>query len=54
MLEQRLRVLACIALLENYRNILNERYDSLILVLAKFIGVVTSTRLWIHLNLDLP
>lgn len=42
MLEQRLRVLDCIALFENYRDMLSERCGSLNLVLAKFTGMAVS------------
>lgn len=45
---QRLRVLDCLALLENYRNMLSERCGLLIPVLANSTGMVASTRLWIQ------
>ena len=43
MSEQRLRVLDCPALLENYRNMFSEGGGFLIAVLAKCTGMVAST-----------
>lgn len=53
MLEQRLRVLDCVALLENYGNIPIERCGWLVSVPAKFTGVVVSTRLQSQLDAGL-